>query len=41
MMKYQGQSIPMKMIHKTKTNKTSAIPNFMPQILPDDEITKA
>ena len=24
----------------TKTNKTSAIPNFMPQILPDDEIAK-
>ena len=24
----------------TETNKTSAIPNFMPQILPDDEIAK-
>ena len=24
----------------TKTNKTSAIPNFMPQVLPDDEIAK-
>ena len=24
----------------TETNKTSAIPNFMPKILPDDEITK-
>ena len=25
----------------TETNKTSAIPNFMPQILPDHEIAKA
>ena len=25
----------------TETNKTSVIPNFMPQILPDHEITKA
>ena len=24
----------------TRTNKTSAIPNFIPQILPDDEIAK-
>ena len=24
----------------TETNKTSAIPNFMPQVLPDDEIAK-
>ena len=25
----------------TETNRTSALPNFMPQILPDDEIAKA
>ena len=24
----------------TETHKTSAIPNFMPQVLPDDEIAK-
>ena len=24
----------------TETNKSSAIPNFMPKILPDDEIAK-
>ena len=27
-------------LEDTETNKTSAIPNFMPQILPDDEIAK-
>ena len=41
MMKHQKQNIPMKMIQKThKQNKTSAIPNFMSQILPDDEIAR-
>ena len=36
MVKHQGQNIQY-----TETNKTSAIANFMPQILPDDEIAKA
>ena len=39
MMKHQWQNIPMKIIQKTqKKNKTFAIANFMPQILPGDEI---
>ena len=39
-MKHKGQNIQMKMIQKTKTNETSAIPNIMPKILPNDEITE-
>ena len=35
MVKNQGQNI-----QDTETNKTSAIANFMPQILPDNEIAK-
>ena len=34
-MKNQGQNL-----QDTETNKTSAIANFMPQILPDDETAK-
>ena len=30
----------MKMLQKTQTNKTFAIPNFLPKILPDDEIAE-
>ena len=42
MMKHQGQNILMKVIQKKKkqTKKTSALPSFMPQILPDDEIVE-
>ena len=39
MMKHQGQNIAMKVFQKKQ--KTSAISNFMPQILPDDEIAEA
>ena len=35
MVKKQGQNI-----QDTERKKTSAIANFMPQILPDDEIAK-
>lgn len=41
MINFQGQNIPIKMTREdTETNKTSSIPNFKPQILPDDEIQK-
>ena len=41
MKKHQRQKIPISMIQKTqKKTKTSAIPNFMLQLLPDDEIAK-
>ena len=41
MMKHQGQKIPMKMNQETqKKSKTSAITNFIPKILPDDEIAE-
>ena len=30
----------MKMLQKTQTSKTFAIPNFLPKILPDDEIVE-
>ena len=39
MMKHQGQNIAMKVFQKKQ--KTSAISNFMPKILPDDEIAEA
>ena len=40
MMKHQGQNISMELFRCHRNKKSSADPNFILKVLPDDEITE-